>query len=42
MQSYDVLGMNKLHNMGYAKSNLPKLGRARDHKKDLSDGSYKL
>jgi hypothetical protein len=36
-QSYDVLGMKRLHNMEYSRSNLPKLGRPRDHKRDFND-----
>lgn len=31
--SYDVLGLQKTHNLDFIRSNLPKLGRAKDYKK---------
>ena len=36
-QSYDVLGQSKLRNLEQARNNLPKLGRSKDYRKEMSD-----
>lgn len=42
VSSYDVLGMEKVNNYEGTKSKLPKLGKAKDHRKEFMDSQSRL